>query len=111
MKLREIVNVLECEVLTGDLNMDEEILYGYTSDLLSEVIGKAKAGSIWITIQSHLNIIAVAVLVGIKAIVICEDKSVDSKIVEKAKEEGVALLRTKENAFRTSGFLFKAGLN
>lgn len=111
MKLREIVNMLDCEVLTGDLNMDEDIAYGYTSDLLSEVIGKAKAGSIWVTIQSHLNIVAVAVLVGIKAIVICEGKNVDPKVVEKARQEGVAIIRTKENSFRTSGILFKAGLN
>lgn len=110
MKIREIVDILDCEVLTGELNMDEEVTYGYTSDLLSEVMGKAKADSVWVTIQSHLNVVAVAVLVGIKAIVICENKSVDPKVVEKAKQEGVAIIRTKENSFRTSGILFKAGL-
>ncbi len=110
MKVREIIEILDCEVLTGNVNLEEEVKYGYTSDLLSEVIGKAHPDSVWITIQSHLNIVAVAVLVGIKAIVVCEGKTVDPKVVEKAIQEKVAIITTRENSFRTSGKLYEAGL-
>ncbi|MCD6362670.1 MAG: iron-sulfur binding hydrogenase [Synergistetes bacterium] len=110
MKLKDILRKLDCEVLTGDVNMEEEVKYGYTSDLLSEVMGKARQDSIWITVQSHLNIVAVAVLVGIKAIIVCGGKKVDPKIAEKAKQEGVALVLAKDNAFIVSGKLYEIGL-
>lgn len=110
MKLRDIIKALECEVLTGEVNLDEEVKYGYTSDLLSEVIGKANPDSVWVTVQSHLNIVAVAVLVGIKAIIVCDGKVVDQKVLEKAIQEKVAIISTKENSFRTSGKLYELGL-
>ncbi|MDK2886310.1 MAG: hypothetical protein PWP54_868 [Thermosipho sp. (in: thermotogales)] len=89
---------------------DCEILYAYTGDLLSMVMKNAKPESIWITVQSHVNIIAVASMVGIKAIILCEGVNLPEDTLNKAKEEGICILRSKENAFLVSGRLYELGL-
>lgn len=89
---------------------DCEILHAYTGDLLSMVMKNAKPESIWITVQSHVNIIAVASMVGIKAIILCEGVNLPEDTLNKAKEEGICILRSKENAFLVSGRLYELGL-
>ncbi len=76
-----------------------EISHGYVCDLLSEVMGNAKPDTIWFTVQSHVNIVAVAVITGIKAIVLCNGHDYDEETIEKAKKEKIALFKTKLNTF------------
>lgn len=91
-------------------NNDYEILHAYTGDLLSLVMKNAKPDSIWITVQSHVNIIAVASMVGIRAIILCEGVNLPEDTLEKARIEGINILRSQENAFRVSGRLYDLGL-
>jgi hypothetical protein len=56
MTLGELVNLLDFETLTGEVNLDKEVKSGYVSDLLSDVIANIDEGSVWITIQRHINI-------------------------------------------------------
>lgn len=109
MKLSEIINEFGLEKLTRDA-IDHDIQHGYSCDLLSQVLSSAKSGSIWLTIQSHLNTVGVASMVGITAIIICEGHKVPSEVIEKADEENVALLRSNENAFELSGKLYERGI-
>ena len=62
MKVRELVEKLNLKVYSGESGLDNEITGGYTSDLLSDVMGFAKDGQIWVTLQTHKNIMAVATL-------------------------------------------------
>jgi len=81
---------------------------GYTSDLLSDVMAKAGDDSVLVTIQAHKNSVAVASLVGIRAIVICNERPVPSDMVEAAAVEGVAVYRTGKTQFEVSGLLYGA---
>jgi hypothetical protein len=87
---------------------DGELLEGYTSDLLSDVMAKAAQGAVLITIQAHKNTVAVASLVGIRAIVLCNARPILDDMVEAAKAEGIALFRTTYNQFQVSGLLYSA---
>lgn len=106
MTLKEIVKELGCEVLTGEINLEKEIKSGYVSDLLSDVIANIEQDSVWITIQRHINILGVAKLKEIAAIIIPKNLNVDEDVIKKAKEEGIAILRDRRTAFEISGLLY-----
>ena len=74
----------------------------YTSDLLSDVMAHAPGDSALITIQSHKNTVAVASLVGAVAVILCNSRPVPEDMIEAARQEDIALLRTPENQFQTS---------
>jgi hypothetical protein len=81
---------------------DADFTAGYTSDLLSDVMGNAPEDSVLITIQAHKNTVAVASLVGIKAIVLCNGRSAAEDMQNAALKEGVAIFSTGENQFTAS---------
>jgi hypothetical protein len=105
MKLSEIAGHLDCELVHSTEN-DFEIEGAYTSDLLSDVMAHAPANSILVTIQSHRNTIAVATVADVRAVLVCNDRPVPEDMIEAAKEEGVAILRTARSQFESSGLIF-----
>jgi len=107
--LREIIDKCNLKVIEAE-NLDVEISNGYVGDLLSDVMGNAPGDSIWLTVQSHMNIVAVASIVGVKAIVLCNGLTYEDETREKAKENAIALLSSSENSFKTCMKLFEAGL-
>jgi len=107
MRIRDLAGIVDAEIIQG-VYEDAEISGGYTSDLLSDVMAHAKAKEVLITIQAHRNTIAVAGLVGASAIVICNGRSVPEDMIEAARDEGIALLRTDSNQYEVSGRLWKA---
>jgi serine kinase of HPr protein (carbohydrate metabolism regulator) len=111
MKLSEIISKLNLEKLNNKpINDKITITNGYIGDLLSQVMAGAKPGSLWITIQSHLNIIGVAVMTNIPAIIICEGHNVPDNVIEKADEEKIAIFNSQDNAFQLAGKLFECGI-
>ncbi|MFP4461206.1 MAG: iron-sulfur binding hydrogenase [Thermotogota bacterium] len=104
MLLHKIIETLDLELVTGEYE-DLEIKKGYTSDLLSEVMASGNS-DIWITVQSHSNIVAVASIIGVKAIVLVNGREYTQDTIEKAKEEGICLLKSKQNAFVITGKLY-----
>ena len=112
MKLSEIITKIGLEKLNKKpINDGSTISHGYVGDLLSQVLGAIKPNtSIWMTIQRHLNIIGVAVMAGIPAIVICEGHEVPNDVIEKADAENIVILRSKDNAFQIAGKLYECGI-
>jgi len=106
MKLKEIIEKLQLKALTGHDKLDVEVTGGYTSDLLSDVIANSKQGNLWITLQIHQNIIAVAKLKDLAGIIIVNNREPDEDTIGKAKEENVPLLCSEELAFEISGKLY-----
>jgi hypothetical protein len=114
------VNIMELSEIITELNLvnvnkkpikgDLEINHGYACDLLSQVLADAKAQSIWLTVQSHMNTIGVAVMTGISAIVICEGHDVTDSVIEKADNEQIALFKSNKNAFELAGLLYERGI-
>lgn len=81
---------------------DAEISRAYTSDLLSDVMGHCSDESVLITIQNHLNTIAVCTLAGVEAIVICHDRPVPDDMKAAAEREEIAIVTTKMSQFAAS---------
>ncbi|HCI28935.1 MAG TPA: iron-sulfur binding hydrogenase [Fervidobacterium sp.] len=108
MKLSQIVE--ETGLRSVCSRDDCEIEHGYVGDLLSIVMRSAKENTIWLTVQSHVNIIAVAALTGIKAIVLCEGVEFPDDTIQKAKEEGINLFTSGQNAYILAGKIYSLGV-
>lgn len=106
MKVKELIEKLNLEPVTGGTGVDREVFGGYTSDLLSDVMGNSKEGQVWITMQTHLNVVAVATLKEHAAIVMVAGNRPPDEVVQKAVAEGMALLCTVETAFEITGRIY-----
>ena len=105
MTISEAAGALGAEILQNEFE-DTDLCGAYTSDLLSDVMAHAKDGGALITIQAHKNTVAVATLVNITVIIVCNNRPVPEDMLEAAKDEGIAIIRTKENQFTVSGKLY-----
>jgi predicted transcriptional regulator len=110
MRLEELSRQLSLEVKTAPGKLHTEVTGGYASDLLSCVIAKAQEGNVWVTLQTHSNIVAVASLLNLAGIIVTEGMTLDATTVEKANEEGVPILTTGLTAFTVVGRLFELGV-
>lgn len=109
--LQKIIHELQLSVLTDrqDFNAITPT-GGYSSDLLSCVMAGAKHGNLWVTLQAHNNIIAVAALLELSAIIITEDAQPDPATIAKANEEGIPLLSTPLFSYEVIGRLWHLGV-
>lgn len=110
MRLLEIVNKLNLTVLSGGDLLDREIFGGYVSDMLSDVLANSKKGNIWITLQTHLNIISVASIKDLSGIIIANGRKPDDDSLKKAEEERIIIMSTNESAFQIVGKLYELGI-
>lgn len=111
MTLEEIITKLNLNVLTESKDFEHITPSGgYTADLLSCVMAGAKRRAIWVTLQAHLNIVAIAALLDLSAIIITEGAMPDVDTIAKANEEGVILLSTNRSTFYVVGRLWELGL-
>ena len=111
MIVREAVQNLNLTVLAGAGPLDQEVTGGYAADLLSCVMAGAAAGNLCITLQTHLNVVAVASLLGLAAVVVAEGAPVPPETVEKAREQGVVLLSSPLPVFETVAALVALGIH
>ena len=111
MNLEQIISELDLQILTKQKQLNDinpEV--GYVSDLLSCVIAGAPHHCVWVTIQAHPNIVAVAALAEISAVIITEGAQPDETTIAKANEEGITLLSTPKTSFFVVGKLWEAGI-
>lgn len=106
MKLSKLVESLYYECLSKGVPLDTDVEGAYVSDLLSDVMGKAEKGMVWITSQVHKNIVAVASLKELSAIIVVNERAVSREVRELADSEGVILLSSGKPAFETAGALY-----
>jgi predicted transcriptional regulator len=106
MQVKDIITALDLKVFGGSQGLDREITGGYTSDLLSDVMGYAENGKVWITLQTHKNVIAIASLKELAAVILIKGNDPDTDMLAQAKEEGIPVLGTNEEAFEITGKLF-----
>ncbi len=108
MKIADIIESLHLKVFTEGVELTREIKGAYVSDLLSDVMGFAEEGQVWITVQSHLNTVAIASLKDMAAIIFVKDITPAQEVVKKAENEKIVLLGTEEYAFEVAGQLYEA---
>ena len=110
MKVADLVNRLSLTLLAGEGGLDQKVTGGYCGDLLSDVMANAEKGSVWITIQRHQNIVAVALLKELAAIILANSHQPDPETIEKAKAEGIPLFVSSFAAYQLACRLYEAGI-
>jgi hypothetical protein len=110
MTPKELADKLELTVCCDGPTFNQEITGGYAGDLLSDVIANSKTGNVWITMQIHVNVIAVAVLKELTAIILVNGRRPEEGTLRKAVEEKVTILSSKRAAFETIGSLHALGV-
>lgn len=113
MKVKEMLEALDLQLLTKDVSEDalyEEIEGGYASDLLSNAMGQAQPGMVWVTMQGHQNVAAVASLIGLSAVIVAGDGPVASETLHKANMNDVVVAATSAPAFEVIGKLYALGV-
>ncbi len=108
MKLKTILELPECRVLVKG-NPDRELSRVFCCDLLSIAMGKAPADGVWVTVMGNKNTLAVASLTDTACIVLAEGVSLDEGTLEKAEEEGIAVLSTELPVFDIALEIYEAG--
>jgi hypothetical protein len=112
MKLQELVQALDLKELTpgaaGDSDVD--IKYGYASDLLSDVLAHAPAGGVLVTLQVHLNVIAVASHSGLRAVIFSSGRVPEDDIISRAVDESLSLFVSPASTFDIVGRLYQLGV-
>lgn len=107
MKLKEVIGSLDLEVFYVSNPEGKTVSGGYVSDLLSDVMGNAEKNEVWITMQSHMNVVAIASLKELSAVIFVGGIEPAEAVVRKAEEEGIALLGTKLPTFSIAGRLYQ----
>jgi predicted transcriptional regulator len=104
MLVKEVAEKLGLKILAA--GQDQEVTSGYVSDLLSDVIANAEEGCLWITVQRHLNIVAVAQLKKLAGIVLSRGSAPDASVLARAAQEGLFILSTPADSFTIAGKLY-----
>ena len=110
MDLQEIVERLSLEVKTPELDLKRDVTGGYVSDLLSDVIGNTHQGNVWITLQIHLNIVAVATLKELSGIILVNNRKPDADTLKRAVAENIPIMTSSLPTFELVGRLYALGL-
>lgn len=106
MKVKDLVEKLNLKVLAGANGLDREIDGCYISDLLSDVMGNAQEGNIWITLQTHKNVMAVASLKEIACIILVKNLTANEDTINQSNEEGLPLLQTSLPTYEIAGKVY-----
>jgi predicted transcriptional regulator len=106
MNVKEMAAKFKLTVVAGAAGLDRVVQGGYSGDLLSEIMGNAGIGCVWLTVQAHQNIVAVAVLREMAAIVITGGAGPSPETVDKANAEGIPILTYPGSSFELSGKIY-----
>ena len=110
MNLKELVERLDLKIHTGRKELARSIGGGYASDLLSDVIAHGRKDDLWVTLQVHPNIIAVAVLKELAAVLLVNGREPTVETIERAEKERIPILGSPLSAFECTGKLYGLGI-
>lgn len=107
MTVKELIENLDIHLISGDNGLQNTISGGYVSDLLSDVMGRAKEGEVWITLQTHKNVIAIASLKDLAAVILVRGLLPDEDAMNQSNLENIPVLSTPLTAFEIAGKLYE----
>lgn len=110
MKISDLAEKLDIQPVAGQNGMDRPVQNGYCGDLLSEVMANTPEGSVWLTVQSHQNIVAIAVLKEMAAIILTSGIAPDAETLKKADEENIPLFTWPRSSFELATRIQAAGV-
>lgn len=106
MKVSDLVEKFGLKVFSGEAGLAREVRGGYVSDLLSDVMGNAGEGDVWITLQTHQNVMAIASLKDLAAVILVKNHEPEEDTLEHSNEEDIPVLGTSLNTFEIAGKLY-----
>jgi len=107
VNIRDVVEALSLEVKTTKGDLEHRITGCYISDLLSDVMANAKEGEVWITLQTHPNIVAVAALKNLSGIIITNKRTPEEETMKKAEDERIVIAVSPLSTFEAGGMIYK----
>jgi len=107
MKVSDLVKKFNMKVFAGEKGLENEISGGYVSDLLSDVMGNACENQVWITLQTHQNVMAIAALKDLAAVILVKGLEPEQEMAEHSEKEGIPVLGTNLDTFQMAGVLYK----
>jgi predicted transcriptional regulator len=110
MNVKQIVDWFQLKVAAGANGLEREVKGGYCGDLLSDVMANAPAGCLWLTVQGHQNIVAVAVLRELSAVILTGDRPPDPDTAKRADLESIPILQWSRTAYELAGELYALGV-
>ena len=110
MKVSELIGLIDAKNLTPGVDPDKEITCGYACDLLSWVMAHGEEGMAWVTVQTHLNVVAVAALAEMACVVLPEEISMEEESLQKAEAEGLCVLTTPLTTYEVCGRMALKGV-
>jgi Predicted transcriptional regulator containing CBS domains len=110
LKLREVKEILEADVIVGEEKLDMEVKTAFGADLMSDVLAFAKAGSLLLTGLTNAQVIKTATTLHIAAIILVRGKKPSTEAIDLAKELQIPILTTKYILFETAGRLYAKGI-
>jgi len=110
MKLKELVKSLNLKVLVGRDLLDRDVTGGYASDMLSDVLANSDKGYIWVTMQTHPNVPAVASTKDLSGIIIVNGRKPEAQTLRKAEEKKVPILVSQWSTYKVVGKLYELGI-
>ena len=109
--LKEIIEKLDLKVISEGSDLNRAVEYGCCCDLLSWVMAHGKKDAVWITVQAHINVVAVASLLELAGVILDTGVTREEKAIEKARrEEGITILSSELDAFELAGRLYEMGI-
>ena len=110
MYVEDLIEKLDFKLVTKGTTLSKQITGLYYGDLLSWVMSRAKQGNAWITVQTHVNTIAVATLIEMSCIIIPESIEIDHDTINRANQEDITILSTNLDAYQIFCKIYEAGL-
>ena len=107
MEVKDLISALGLKIFGGEKGIGNKITGGYVSDLLSDVMGNADSGQVRITLQTHKNVMAIASLKDLAAIVLINNNTPDEDTLEQSNNENIPMLGTSMSAFELTGKLYE----
>jgi predicted transcriptional regulator len=106
MKVADLIRKFDLELFSGVSGIENEIKGGYVSDLLSDVMGYAGEGEVWITLQTHQNVVAVASLKELAAIILVKGFKPETETIVLSETEHIPVLGTSMSTFEITGKVY-----
>ncbi len=110
MRVKDIIDSLDLTVFSGEGNLEKEVAGGIISDMLSDVMAQAQKGSIWVTNQTHENVLAIVFFKSLAGVILPGGLDLDVDAAEKAHEKNLPVLQTDMSAFEVVGKLYELGI-
>lgn len=110
VRIEELLTLIDGTRLTPDTLAPRDITCGYSCDLLSWVMAHGRAGMAWVTVQTHMNVVAVASLADMACVILPEGITMDGAPLQKAQDEGIAVITSPLSAYAICGRMAAKGV-